>query len=122
MHNVINYLEESSLKFKDKIAVIEEDKKITYEELNNYSKSGGTYFAKEGLFKEPIIIFMNKGIDALIGFFSSLYAGCHYTLIDPDLPKSRIEKIIETTNSKYVITNSNYKDLAKFYWKNPIQT
>ena len=112
MHNVINYLEESSIKFKDKIAVIEEDKKITYDELNNYSKSGGTYFAKEKVFKEPIIIFMNKGIDALIGFFSSLYAGCHYSLIDPDLPKSRIEKII-----KYVITNSNYKDLANDYFR-----
>ena len=117
MHNVINYLEESSIKFKDKIAVIEEDKKITYDELNNYSKSGGTYFAKEKVFKEPIIIFMNKGIDALIGFFSSLYAGCHYSLIDPDLPKSRIEKIIDTTNSKYVITNSNYKDLANDYFR-----
>lgn len=116
MNSVINYLEQSALKYKDKIAVIEDDKKITYDELNNYSKSGGTYFAKEKVFKEPIIIFMNKGIDALIGFFSSLYAGCHYSLVDPSLPKSRIEKIIETTNSKYVITNSNYIELANSYF------
>ena len=116
MNSVINYLEQSASKYKDKIAVIEEDKKITYEKLNNYSKRGGSFFSEKEEFNELIIVFMDKGIDALIGFFSSLYAGCHYSLVDPSLPKSRIEKIKDTTKAKYVITNSSYKELANNYF------
>ena len=45
MYNVIDYLEASAKNYKDKIAVIEEDKKITYNELNIYCKKGGSYLA-----------------------------------------------------------------------------
>ena len=117
MYNVIDYLEQSTFKYKSKIAVIEEDKKITYDELNNYSKKGGSYFANKDIFNELIVVFMDKGIDALVAFFSSVYAGCHYSLINPELPQSRIEQIIKTTNSKYVITDDLHYDLANSYFK-----
>ena len=68
MYNIIDYLEKSNKKYKDKIAIILEDKKISYEDLTNYSKRVGSYLGKI-IFNEPIIVFMDKGIDALISFF-----------------------------------------------------
>ena len=41
MRNVVKYLEKSKEKFPKKIAVIEEDQKITYEELEDKSKRVG---------------------------------------------------------------------------------
>ena len=117
MYNVIEYLEESTLKNKDKIAVICEDNKLTYLELNNYCKKGGSYFIDNGLFNELILVFMNKSIDTLISFFSSIYAGCYYSLINPEFPQTRIEQIIKTTNSKFVITDDEHMELAKEYFK-----
>ena len=72
MFNVIDYLEESTSKYKDKIAVIEEDKKITYQELSSYSKNGASYFIDKNIFNELIVVFMDKSIDILISFFSTL--------------------------------------------------
>ena len=40
MYNVIEYLEESAKLHKNKIAIIEEDKSITYKDFNDYSKKG----------------------------------------------------------------------------------
>lgn len=117
MYNVIEYLENAVRKNEDKIAVIEEDKKITYKELNNYSKIVGSYFAKNKVFKEPIIIFMDKSIDTLISFFGTIYAGGYYTLINPFLPEVRIKQIFKTLNSKYVITNNEYIDIANKYFE-----
>lgn len=117
MYNVIEYLEESTLKNKDKIAVICEDNKLTYLELNNYCKKGGSYFIDNGLFNELILVFMDKSIDTLISFFSSIYAGCYYSLINPEFPQTRIEQIIKTTNSKFVITDDEHMELAKEYFK-----
>ncbi len=112
MYNVIDYLENSLNKFPHKIAVIEEDQQITYQELGNLSQRVGTYIAKNN-FNEPIIIFMDKGINALVSFMASIYAGCYYTLINPELPLNRITHIQETIKAKLVITNEQYSDLAK---------
>lgn len=115
MYNIVDYLENSSKKFKNKIAIIEEDKKITYSDLNDYSKIVGSYIGQKQ-FNKPVIVFMDKGIDTLIAFFGTIYAGCYYSLINPDLPEVRIRQIKETLNSKIVITNSEYYDEASNYF------
>jgi len=63
------------------------------------------------------MIFMDKGIDTLISFFGTIYSTCFYSLINPELPESRIEQIKTTLNSKYVITNDNYINEAKKLFK-----
>ena len=120
MYNVIEYLEESAKLHKNKIAIIEEDKSITYKDFNDYSKKGGTYLAKQGAFNEPILVFMDKGIDTLITFFSIVYSGCYYSLINPELPQNRIEQIYKTTNARFIITDNAHETLAKKYFDRTI--
>lgn len=117
MFNVLDYLENSAAKFKNKIAVIEEEKNISYEELYHVSKRVGSYFATKNISNELIVVFMDKGIDTLISFFGSVYANCYYSLINPELPEVRINNIKETTNVKYIITNDEYEEIAKKYFE-----
>ena len=118
MNNVIEYLEKSTINNKNKIAVIEEDKKLSYSKLTKYSKIVGSFIAEKGAFNEPIIIFMDKGIDTLISFFGCVYAGCCYSLINPEFPESRIVQIRDVINSRFVITNKNNIEIAKKYFTN----
>ena len=120
MYNVLDYLEKSYKKDKNKIAVIEENNKLTYEELINYSKSVGTLLREKDAFNEPIIIFMDKGINTLISFFGSVYSSCFYTLLNPTFPSERIYQIKGVLNSRFVITNKEYIDIAKEYFDNDI--
>lgn len=115
-NNVIDYLENSSKKYKNKIAVICEEEKITYSNLNKFSLNVGSFFANNNIFNEPIIIFMDKGIDTLISFLGSAYAGCYYSLVNPELPENRIIQIKNVIKSKHVITNTENFELAKKYF------
>ncbi len=115
MYNVLDYLKKSCQKYSDKIAVIEEDKKITYRDFNEYSKIVGSYIGTK-CFNEPIIIFMDKGIDTLIAFFGVIYGGCFYSLINPELPENRILQIKSVINSKMVITDDEHYELATKYF------
>ena len=117
MNSVLSYLEKTTKKYKDKIAVIEENKTITYENLTKKSMIIGSYYANKDYFNKPIIIFMDKGIDTLISFFGTVYAGCFYSLINPDLPENRINHIKETLQAKYVITDDEHLEKAKNYFK-----
>ncbi len=118
MINVISYLEKSSKKYKDKIAVIEEDKSITYKDLNDYSKKVASFIASKNIFNEPIVIFMDKGIDTLISFFGCCYAGCFYSLINPLFPETRINQIKDVINTNMIITDDTNYDKAIEYFDN----
>ncbi len=117
MYNIIDYLEQSATRYKDKIAVIEEDKQITYSNLQNSSKVVGSYFAEQKVFNEPILVFMDKGIDTLITFFGIVYAGCYYSLINPELPENRINQIKNVTGARFVVTDDEHQELASTYFK-----
>lgn len=116
MYNVIDYLENSVKKYSNKIAVIEEAKKITYSDLEKKSKVVGSYYASKDVFNEPILVFMDKGIDTLITFFGIVYAGCYYSLINPELPENRITQIKNVTGSRFVITDDDHIELAHTYF------
>lgn len=118
MNSVLTYLEDTTQRNPNKIAVIEESNKITYEEITKYSKIVGSYYSEKQYFNKPIIVFMDKGIDTLISFFGIVYAGCFYSLINPELPETRINHIKETLKAKYVITDDAHLEMATKYFKN----
>ena len=105
MKNVLQYLEQTVKMNKNKIAVIEEEKKCTYEELEKYSKSVGSKLIEYKIQRKPIPVLMDKGISALISFFGIVYAGGFYVLLNPELPKERLEKILDILKPNTIITD-----------------
>lgn len=116
-YNVLKYLEESVTKYPNKIAVIDAFDKITYQDLQNTSKSIASYLIKESFFHVPIIVFMDKGIPALTSFLGILYSGNPYSLLHPEFPKSRLEEISNVLESELIITTSSYYENAKDIFK-----
>lgn len=117
MKCVLEYLEKSTKAYLQKIAVIENDRTLTYEELSNLSKIVASSIIELSLPRKPIGIFMEKGINSLVSFFASLYSGCFYSLINPDLPDSRINSIYESLNPSVIITTQDLKDKASILFK-----
>lgn len=112
MRCVLEYLEETSKKYPQKIAVVEEDKQETYDDLLTKSKIIGSRLLKYSRKTEPIVVFMDKGILALEVFFGITYTGAFYTLINPEFPDSRIKSMIDTLKTDIIITNEQYKERA----------
>ena len=113
MKNVLEYLEETTKNNEDKIAIIEEEKKIKYEELLRRSKSVGSFLLKYEIKRKPVAVIMEKGINAIYSFFGAVYAGAFYILLNPDLPQARLRKIIEIADINVIITDENNLELSK---------
>lgn len=116
---VLEYLENICKKDETRLAVIEEEKRITYQELLLYSKTIGTNIGKLNQ-NDPIIVFMEKGIDTLEAFFGILYAGGCYSLVNPGFPDVRIHQINEVLGSNIIITNPENLERANQIFKNKI--
>jgi len=114
---VTDYLDNSCQMYSDKIAVRERDSQVTYKELCQASKKIATVLLNYIAINEPVMVFMDKGIETLESFMGILYAGGCYSLVNPTFPESRILQISTVLESKVVITNEKYLDNAKRIFK-----
>ena len=112
MKTVLEYLEKSTNKSSGKIAVIDENGKYTYKELLDLSKKIGTGLTEFIKPRNPVPVLMEKGKDTLATFFGAVYAGCFYVLLNPDLPKVRLEHIVNVLDAKNIVTDKAHEEIA----------
>ena len=109
---VLRYLEESAATYPQKPAVIDEHQQCTYQELRTTSRRIASALAPKVERGTPVMVYMEKGVDALTVFFGTLYAGSFYSLLNPELPKSRLEQIQSVLQAQIVVTSTDLKDAA----------
>ncbi len=106
--NVIEYLQETVIKYPKKIAVIDGDRKITFDELNNYAKKLAQYFLNNNVIKTPIAVYLPKTIESVYSDVAITYSGNIYMNLDVKNPVERIKNICELIKPKYIITNNKF--------------
>lgn len=113
--NVTYWLDETAARFPDKTAYADEKKEVTFGELRAQARRIGGELALRGLFKKPVAIFLEKGVDVLISFMGTAYSGNFYSPIDVDMPGSRVDKILEVLQPVVVITTAPLKEVFSQY-------
>ena len=97
-------------KTPDAIAVIFEDKKLTYRELNSLSNKLAHCLKDEYAISsgDLIGIKLDRSEWAVISILGVLKLGAAYVPIDPEYSSSREENILNDSEVKMVITETNY--------------
>lgn len=96
--NVLEYLEESEKRVPNKIVFAEENKSLTYSELVEYSMRIGTRILVDtnNAKRRPIVVFVDRNIESLVSFMAIAYSCNFYVPIDMQMPKLRVELILQT--------------------------
>lgn len=90
--NIIEYLIKTKEKYPDKVAFIEEDRKITFNDLYNLSKGVATFFIKNGIYKKMIFISLSSKIDTIIVFLAVIMSKNIYVPIELNVSSELKEK------------------------------
>jgi non-ribosomal peptide synthetase component F len=103
--------EEQVLKTPDNIAVIYEDRKLTYQELNNKANQLANYLLKHYEIKpdDLIALLLNRSECIIIAILAVLKTGAAYVPISPDYPEERIKYILEDIRAKIAINDCCFK-------------
>ena len=110
MKNILEYLDSTALHFSNKIAAKDEKTQCTYEELRRKARQIGTYVAQRVPLRRPVVVFMEKSVEALQIFMGIVSAGDFYVLVDPSFPLQRITQILNILEPEMVITKSEYRE------------
>ena len=106
---IINLFEEQVEKTPDSVAIIFEEQKLTYRELNEKVNKFARHLISLKIKKADVVsILLNKNIDIIISILAILKIGACYVPISPEYPKERIERIIKDSNSKLLITTEGH--------------
>lgn len=110
MKNILEYLDATSAKYPNKIAVKDEKNECTYAQLQCKSREIGTYIAKQFSVRKPVVVFMEKSVETLQIFMGIVSAGDFYVLVDPGFPIQRISQILGVLEAELVITRKEYRE------------
>lgn len=107
-NNIIDLFKTQVEKHPDRIAIMLEDKEITYKELdiesNKYAKSLIKNNVKIG---DIVGIFLPKSLQLFIAIIGILKVGAIYLPIDIDFPTKRVNYMLEDSKAKVCITSKN---------------
>lgn len=113
--NVTYWLDETAKRFPDKTAYADEKKEITFLELKKQARNIACELTDRGLFKKPVAVFLEKGVDVLASFMGAAYSCNFYSPIDVDMPGSRVNKILEVLEPAVVITTASLREVFSQY-------
>lgn len=105
---LIQLFEENVKTNPSKTAIVFQNNKMSYEELNNKANIIADILINKGVKRNDIVgIMLNRSFETLVSVFGTLKAGAGYMLIDPALPQDRIEYMLSNAKAKTLITTSS---------------
>jgi amino acid adenylation domain-containing protein len=103
--------EEQVEKAPDAIAVVFEDRQLTYQALNQRANQVAHYLKKLGVGAETLVgICVERSLEVIIGTLAILKAGGAYVPLDPSYPKERLNFMLEDTQIPVLLTHERLSE------------
>lgn len=100
--NILQKIKDYSISKPDAIAMQCEDASITYRELETSSSKLAAYIERTvGDDKSPVAVYGHKSPYMLVCFLALVKSGRGYCPIDSSVPKERVDKILDTLDSRF---------------------
>ncbi|MDZ8065501.1 MAG: amino acid adenylation domain-containing protein [Nostoc sp. DedQUE08] len=95
-------------KTPEQIAVIFEDKQISYQELNQRANQLAHYLQTLNVKPEVLVgIFLERSLEMIVGLLAILKAGGAYVPLDPAYPSERLALMLEDSQLSILLTQQN---------------
>ncbi|WP_338400464.1 amino acid adenylation domain-containing protein [Bacillus thuringiensis] len=107
--------EDQAKKTPDNIAIVFEDEKLSYKELNEKANCIARVLRNKGVKPDTIVgIMVDKSLETITGILGILKAGGAYLPIDSDYPKKRIEYMLKDSESNILLSKKNLVESIEF--------
>jgi amino acid adenylation domain-containing protein/thioester reductase-like protein len=102
-------------KTPDAVAVIFEDRQLTYRELNQKANQLAHYLIELGVKPEVLVgVCVERSLEMIVALLAILKAGGAYVPLDPAYPQERLTYMLEDSQAKVLLTQSySIKNLSQ---------
>ncbi len=107
---VMEYLEETVKKYPDKAAYVDKDRTLTFSETRQEAFHIAGELVRRQLFKKPVAVYLDKSVECIPAMLGAAYSGNFYTILDTQMPETRIRHILGVLEPAIILTDRAHKD------------
>ena len=107
--NILNYLDDKARRFPDKTGISDDKRSLTFSEWVDEAENIGSQLIEStgGAMRNPILVFVDRKIETLVGFMGVVESGNFYVPIDCKMPYERVKLISNVCNPIAAVTISD---------------
>jgi amino acid adenylation domain-containing protein len=103
---VNEFLENSAKNLPDKVALVCQNRRFTYRQLDNMSNSLANAFISLGLARQDRVgIYLENSTESVVSIFATLKAGGVFVVINPQVKSKKLEYILKNCQAKILVTD-----------------
>lgn len=110
---ITDFLDATAARLPDQTAYGDENHSLTFHKVRENARKTAQAVMERGLFKKPVVVFLDKCVEEIVCFFGVAYSGCFYSPVDVHMPEARIEKIVHTLDPALIITDRAHAQKAQ---------
>ncbi|MCP4403284.1 MAG: amino acid adenylation domain-containing protein, partial [bacterium] len=104
-HTIVELFQAQVENTPDNIAVVSEDRQLSYRELNTNANRLAQYLMTLGVGAETLVgMYVERSLEMVIGVLGILKAGGAYVPLDPEYPQQRVQFMLEDADVKVVLS------------------
>ena len=108
---VLDLFSDQVKKTPNNTAIIFENEKLTYQELDEKTNQLAHYLIEKGVKLETLVpLCINRSLEMIIGIFGIMKAGAAYVPIDPEYPDDRIDYMLDDVKAQIILTSASCKN------------
>ena len=107
--NILVYLDDKTRRFPDKVAIADDKRSLTFSQWVDEAENIGTCLIERigGTMRQPVLVFVDRKIETLVGFMGVVESGNFYVPIDCKMPYERVKLISDVCQPVAAITISD---------------
>jgi len=107
-----HFLEKSAEKFPDKITLVCQGERLTYQQINSSANRLASGLKDSGVERgDRVAIFLENSVEAVLSIFGVLKADAVFVIINPTTKKDKLTYILNNCRVKALITSPDKPDL-----------
>ncbi len=97
----------------DRLAIMDEERRLTYGELNRRSNQLAHHLIRLGVGPESLIgVLMDRSIESVIALLATVKAGGAYVPLDASYPKDRLTYMLQNSEARVLLTKDRFVEHA----------
>jgi len=109
-----NFLENSAAKYPDKVAVIHDDQRTTYAQLNTQATNLATHLQANGITNgHRVALLLENSTDYITAYYATLKSGAAAAPLNPGLKTDGLQYLLNELEPSAIITNFKAERLLK---------
>lgn len=109
VNSILEYLYDKVTRFPDKTGIADDKRSLTFSQWAGEAESIGTFLIKatNSTMRQPVLVFVDRKIETLVGFMGVVESGNFYVPIDCRMPYERVKLISDVCQPIAAVTISD---------------